>query len=91
MAQNKNNGERVLFSLHTHHLLSPLFLTTDFLTGVKGYLTVILIGITLLISDTEHLFIYPLAMWVDDGTSVDSVMGSFTSDAQIIIRLFFLI
>ena len=49
---------RILFSPHPHqHLLSLVLLMTDILTGVKWYLIVGLILISLTISDAEHFHI----------------------------------
>ena len=46
-------------SLHFHqHLLFLVSLITAILTGVKRYLIVVLICISLMIGDIEHLFIY---------------------------------
>ena len=55
----------VCFSLHPHqHLFSLVFLIIVIHTGVRCYLTVVLICITLMISYIEHLFIYLLATHV---------------------------
>ena len=44
----------------TNNLLFLVFLILAILTGVKGYLTVVLICVSLIISDDEHLFMYLL-------------------------------
>ena len=54
---------RVPFSPHPcQYLLFWAFLTIAILTYVKQYLIVVLVCISLMISNVEHLFMYPLVI-----------------------------
>ena len=59
--QSHQQWKSVRLSPHPHqHLLSPEFLTSAILTGVRWNIRVVLICISLLTNDVEHLFLKAL-------------------------------
>ena len=68
---------RITFSSHSHQHLFVVFFIIDILTGVQWCLIVVLICISLIIQDAEHLFMCLLAICMSFGKTSIRVLCPF--------------
>ena len=89
---NSTSGSPFLHILaHTFYFL---FLLITFLTGVRWYVIVVLISVSLMINDVEHLFMYLLAIcmssWKTIYSEVLPILNQIVGFFPIGLYLFFI-